>query len=108
MIERAFSTLPALGLPDFTPLKKKPKKSQGSEQDQCECRNAFGEDQMIVGEMVRTMIMAMGSFSSKLYQLPNPHPFYDSVVTLAFAFVTLTPSCFAFATMSTLFLDETA
>lgn len=31
----------------------------------------------------------------------------DSVVTLAFAFVTLTPSCFAFATISTLFRDET-
>ena len=31
-----------------------------------------------------------------------------SVVTLALAFVTLTPNCFAFATMSTLFLDETA
>ena len=33
---------------------------------------------------------------------------YDSVVTLAFAFVTLTPNIFAFAIMSTLFLDETA
>ena len=33
---------------------------------------------------------------------------YDSVVTLAFAFVTLTPNCLAFATISTLFLDDTA
>ena len=33
---------------------------------------------------------------------------HDSVVTLAFAFVTLTPNIFAFAIMSTLFLDETA
>ena len=32
---------------------------------------------------------------------------YDSVVTLAFAFVTLTPNCFAFAMISTLFLDDT-
>ena len=32
---------------------------------------------------------------------------YDSVVTLALAFVTFTPSCFAFAIISTLFLDET-
>lgn len=36
------------------------------------------------------------------------YPIYDSVVTLAFAFVTFTPSCFAFATISTLFLDDTA
>ena len=36
------------------------------------------------------------------------HLVYDSVVTLAFAFVTFTPSCFAFATISTLFFDETA
>ena len=35
-------------------------------------------------------------------------PSHASVVTLALAFVTLTPNCFAFDTMSTLFLDETA
>ena len=35
-------------------------------------------------------------------------PIYTSVVTLAFGFVTLTPSCFARATISILFLDETA
>ena len=35
-------------------------------------------------------------------------PIHDSVVTLAFAFVTLTPNCFALAMISTLFLDETA
>lgn len=58
----------------ISPHSKKTKKSQGSEQ-QCECRNAFGEDQKIVGEIVRTMVMAKGSFSSKLYQLPNPHSF---------------------------------
>src|SRR4051812_4006450 len=33
---------------------------------------------------------------------------YDSVVTLALAFVTLTPSDFAFAMISTRFLAETA
>ena len=33
---------------------------------------------------------------------------YDSVVTRAFAFVTLTPNCFARAMISILFLDETA
>lgn len=39
----------------------------------------------------------------------KPPPFlYTSVVTLAFALVTLTPSCFARATISILFLDETA
>lgn len=33
---------------------------------------------------------------------------YASVVTLALAFVTLTPNCFALARISILFLDETA
>lgn len=39
---------------------------------------------------------------------PNFHSLQDSVVTLAFAFVTFTPSCFALATISTLFFDDTA
>lgn len=33
---------------------------------------------------------------------------YDSVVNLALPLVTLTPNCFARATISILFLDETA
>ncbi len=41
---------------------------------------------------------------SSLHHQPQLH---DSVVTLAFAFVTFTPNCFALATISTLFLDET-
>lgn len=36
------------------------------------------------------------------------HSIYDSVVSLALPFVTLTPNCFALATISILFLDETA
>ena len=35
-------------------------------------------------------------------------PAYDSVVTLAFGFVTFTPNCFAFATISTRFREDTA
>jgi len=35
-------------------------------------------------------------------------PIYTSTVTFAFAFVTLTPNCFALARISTLFLAETA
>jgi hypothetical protein len=35
-------------------------------------------------------------------------PHHDSVVTLALPFVTLTPSAFAFARISTRFLDDTA
>lgn len=35
-------------------------------------------------------------------------PLHDSVVTLALALVTFTPSCFALATISTRFLDDTA
>lgn len=37
----------------------------------------------------------------------NKKPIYDSVVTLAFALVTLTPSCLALARISTLFLADT-
>ena len=40
-----------------------------------------------------------------IYTSLHPH---DSVVSLALPFVTLTPSCFALDTISTLFLDETA
>ena len=47
-------------------------------------------------------------FPFELLQRKKLHLVYDSVVTLALAFVTLTPSCFAFATISTLFFDETA
>jgi len=44
--------------------------------------------------------------------LPEKHPsnvpaLYDSVVTFALAFVTLTDNCFALATMSTRFRAET-
>jgi hypothetical protein len=35
-------------------------------------------------------------------------PAYDSVLTLAWPFVTLTPSCFALVTISMRFLAETA
>lgn len=38
---------------------------------------------------------------------PGVWTLYDSVVTLAFALVTLTPSCFARATISIRFLEET-
>lgn len=45
----------------------------------------------------------------KLYDCKvAPQYFYDSVVTLAFGFVTFTPNCFAFAMISTRFLDDTA
>ena len=45
------------------------------------------------------------SNSRLLYNtLQNPHV---STVTLAFAFVTLTPNIFAFARISTLFFDDT-
>ena len=39
---------------------------------------------------------------------PDNDPTYDSVVILALELVTLTPSAFAFATISTRFLEETA
>lgn len=49
-----------------------------------------------------------GTISFQLLQHDTLRLVYDSVVTLAFAFVTFTPNCFAFATISTLFFDETA
>lgn len=61
---------------------------------------------------VASRVIATFSNSNPLMTLTKspfrtPHA-HASVVTLALAFVTLTPNCFALARISILFLDETA
>lgn len=57
---------------------------------------------------IRIPFLKLLLFYRKKTQRPNFHFLQDSVVTLAFALVTFTPSCFALATISTLFFDDTA